>query len=212
VDLLVAGATGRALAQVLTGDSATVLMGVSLAVLLAFVLMNAHVTGVVVIGLGLLLNLVVVVVNIGMPVRGSALVAADIVTRNELATTELVGPRHLETEHDRLAVLGDVLPMPIGGEVLSFGDLIIVAGAADAVRELARRRRRAWTAEERLTYESMATQLRAVQDWGVAPSGEPDSGSQNSEKPDLRVPETIDLTSPPASPPARPLVAATHRR
>ena len=38
-------------------------------------------------------------------------------------------------------MLGDVLPVPLSHEVLSFGDLIVVLGAADAVRELSRRRR-----------------------------------------------------------------------
>jgi Family of unknown function (DUF5317) len=209
--LLGAGAGGTALAHLLTGDLATLAMGLSLALLLAFALANSHLTGVVVIGLGLLLNLVAVVLNNGMPVRGGALVAADVVDRVDLATTELTGPRHLETPHDRLGVLGDVLPMPIGREVLSFGDLIVVAGAADAVRELARRRRRTWTLEERETYESTTTQLRAVHDWGTAPSGAPESGSQYSAKPDRTAPAAIDLTSPAATPGSRPLVA-THSR
>jgi hypothetical protein len=210
--ILAVGALGTALSHLLDGDLATLVMGLSLAVLLAFALSNAHVTGIVVIGLGLLLNLFAVVLNNGMPVRGGALVAAHVVDRADLATIELAGPRHLETPHDRLAVLGDVLPVPIGREVLSFGDLIVIAGAADAVRELARRRRQAWTADERQAYVSTTTQLKAVHDWGTAPSGSPESGSQYSENPDLSAPDAIDLTSAAPSPRSRPLVAANHNR
>ena len=210
--LLALGAFGTALAQLLEDDAATVALGASLAVLLSFVAANAHLTGVVVIGCGLLLNLLAVVLNGGMPVRGEALVRAGVVEQAELATTTFRGARHLETRADSVAVLGDILPVPVAREVLSFGDLIIVAGAADAVREVVRRRRRPWGSVQRQDYRSTMTQLKAVQHWGTAPSGAPVSGSQCSAKPDVTVPETIDLTSAPATRPARPLVAATHNK
>lgn len=210
--ILAVGALGSALAQQLDGDLATLALAGSLALLLAFVAANAHATGVAVIGCGLLLNLVAVVLNNGMPVRGSALVAADVVEESQLSTTSFAGPRHLETGSDRLAVLGDVLPLPLVREVVSFGDLIVVLGAADAVRELARRRRASWSAAERAAYRSTMTQLSAVQDWGTAPSAAPDSGSQYSAKPDLSAPDTIDLTKAPLTRRPRPLVAATHSK
>lgn len=210
--LLAVGAVGTALAQLVPADLAAVVMGLALAALLAFVATNAHVTGVVVIGLGLLLNLVAVVLNNGMPVRGGALVAAEVVDQADLATTDFVGPRHLETNRDRLGVLGDTLPVPITREVLSFGDLIVVVGAADAMRELARRRRRTWNREEREGYASTMTQLNAVHDWGTAPSAVPESGSQYSAKPDNSAPDAIDLTSAGLTEPSRPLVAATHSK
>ena len=193
--LLAVGAFGTALSQLLDGDLATVALGASLAALLGFVAANAHITGVLVIGCGLLLNLVAVVLNNGMPVRGGALVAAGVVDEDELVSTSFSGPRHLETSSDRLAVLGDVLPVPLAKEVLSFGDLIVVAGAADAVRELARRRQRAWGTSRRQDYRSAVTQLSVVEHYA---------------KPDLTVPDSIDLTSAPAAPGARPLVAATQ--
>lgn len=210
--LLAAGAVGTAVAQVLRGDGGSLAMGLSLAVLLAFVAGNLHVTGIAVIGVGLFLNLVAVVVNNGMPVRGSALVAAGVVRADELASTAFDGPRHLESGSDRLAVLGDVLPVPITREVLSFGDLIVLVGVADALRELGRRRRPAWSAVDRRAYASTMTQLSAVHDWGAAPSGAPSAASQCSEKPDRSAPETIDLTRPAPSSRSRPLVAASHRR
>lgn len=202
------GAFGTALAQLLSDDLAVLALAASLAVLLAFVAANAHLTGVVVIGCGLLLNLVALVVNNGMPVRGDALVAAGVAEASELDTLSFAGPRHLETSTDVLGVLGDVVPIPLAGEVVSFGDLIIVVGAADAVRELARRRRPAWSAAERQGYRSTMTQLKAVHDWGTAPSGAPVSGSQNSAKPDRTAPDTIDLTRSPRSLRSRPLVAS----
>jgi hypothetical protein len=188
--LLAVGAFGTALSQLVDGDLATLALGASLATLLAFAAANAHVTGVFVIGCGLLLNLVAVVLNNGMPVRGGALVASGVVDEVELASTSFSGPRHLETSGDRLAVLGDVLPIPLAGEVLSFGDLIVLAGAADAVRELARRRHPAWATARRQDYRSTTTQLNIVKEWGTAP-------------------DTIDLTSTPATTRSRPLVA-TH--
>lgn len=209
--LLATGAVGTAVAQVIAHDQATLVMGLSLAVLLGFVARNLHVTGIVVIGCGLLLNLVAVVLNNGMPVRGGALVAAGVVERDELATIELSGVRHLESPTDRLGVLGDVLPLASTREVLSFGDLIVVVGATDALRELARRRRPRWSRDERRTYSSTMTQLKVVHDWGTAPSAAPLSGSQCSAKPERSTPATIDLTSDPASAGSRPF-AASHTR
>lgn len=210
--LLVAGASGTAAAQVVGAEAATLVLGLSLAVLAAFAVSNAHVTGIAVVGLGLVLNLAAVVLNDGMPVRPGALVAADVVERADLPTVELTAPRHLETPRDRAPVLGDVLPVPGAREVLSFGDLIILVGTADALRDLARRRRPGWTRKERADYESAMTQLRVVHDWGTAPSAVPSSGSQYSAKPDAAVPATIDLTSDEATAGAPPRVHATQSR
>lgn len=211
--LLGIGAAGNVAAQLLHDDVATLAMGASLAVLLAFVAGNLHVTGIAVIGVGLLLNLGSVVLNDGMPVRGDALVAAEVVDRQELPTISFTGPRHLETERDRIGVLGDVLPLPVARQVLSFGDLVVVAGAGDAVREIARRRRRRRPpAEARQAYESAMTQASADQDWGVAPSASPVSGSQYSESPERRAPAIIDLASDEASGRSPALVDASHSR
>jgi hypothetical protein len=212
VPLLGVGAAVNLLAYLLDGTAATLALAASLALLLGFVGVNTQVTGVVVIGAGLLLNLVSVVLNDGMPVRGSALVTADVVAADELDTVGFSGPRHLETSADTVPVLGDVLPLPVGGEVMSFGDLIVVFGAADAVRELARRHRRAWAATDRADYAATMAQARLVQDWGTAPRLAPDSGSQCSAKPDVSAPPIIDLASEPATAPSPALVAATHSR
>ena len=140
IPLLAFGALLNAASVLLDGSAATLCLALSLAVLIAVAMANRHITGVAVIGLGLLLNLVAVAVNAGMPVRAGALVEAGAIDADEIATVELSGPRHLESSNDALGVLGDVLPIPLAGEVVSFGDLIIVFGAFDAVRELSRRR------------------------------------------------------------------------
>lgn len=154
--LLGVGAAANLVAFGLSGTGATALMALSLSALLGFVVANRRVTGVVVIGIGLFLNLFVTVINDGMPVRGSALTAAGVVDEADLATLELRGARHLEGPDDRLAVLGDVLPvgLPVGREVVSFGDLIVVMGCLDAVRELARRRRPRWSAAQIESYRT----------------------------------------------------------
>lgn len=205
--LLAVGAFGSALSQLLDGDVATLALGASLSALLAFVAANSHVTGVLVIGCGLLLNLVAVVLNNGMPVRGSALVRAGVVEPEELPTTGFAGPRHLETGTDRLGVLGDVLPVPFAREVLSFGDLIVVAGAADAVRDLARRRRRSWSTAERAEYRWAILQLDGAVA-GTEPDAEPWPGTLGAPTPDRSAQDATDPRHAAPHPRRRPLVAA----
>jgi hypothetical protein len=200
--LLALGAVLNALSVALDGPPAVAALLASLAVLIAVAVANRGITGVAVVGLGLLLNLVAVAVNGGMPVRPGALDAAGV---DPDTVTE---PRHLETARDPLPVLGDVLPMPIAHEVLSFGDLIIVFGAADAVRELSRRRPRAAAQRPARTTSASVDQL-----WGAAPSGAAVSATQYSEYPDLTAPVHIDLNSAePVSEPVPVLVAASQDR
>lgn len=163
IPLLGVGAVLNLAAFLLEGSAATLALVASLAVLIGFTTANAHLTGIAVVGVGLLVNLAAVVVNGGMPVRGSALVAAGVVEEHELDRLALTGARHLEHDGDRVPVLGDVLPvaLPVAPEVLSFGDLIVVFGAGDAVRDLARRRRRPWTAAERAAYRAQLAEAAA---------------------------------------------------
>lgn len=214
IPLLGLGAALNAASVVLHGGAATVALAASLAVLLGVAVVNRHLTGVAVVGVGLLVNLVSLAVNEGMPVRASALVHAGVVAEHEVATTTFAGARHLETDGDALGVLGDVLPIPLAREVMSFGDLIVVLGAGDAVRELSRRRARRWTDAEREAYRwrLAATATKVDHVWGTAPSAAPVSGSQYSAKPDAEVPATIDLTSEPAVASSPDLVDATQSR
>lgn len=211
--LLGLGAALQALSLAgLEGDLATAGFGASLAALIAFAGANLHLTGVAVLGVGALVNLAALVVNDGLPVRPEALVRAEIVTEEELATTDVSAPRHLERSTDRLPVLGDVLPVAPARTVVSFGDLIVLVGVADAVREVARRRRRRWTQAELQAYRLRTIQPSVVQDWGRAPSPSPVSASQCSAKPEAEAPAASDPASEPATASRPDLVAASHSR
>ena len=210
IPLLGAGALLNAVAAVLDDSAAAIALAASLAVLIAVALVNRHITGIAVVGVGLLVNLVAVAVNEGMPVRAGALVRAGVVDAQDVATTTFDGARHLETDRDALGVLGDVLPIPIAHEVMSFGDLIVILGAADAVRELSRRRARRPVAVPSTDYATTAAS--ALQVWGLAPSPRPVSASQCSEKPEAVAPATIDLDSEAARADSPDLVAASHTR
>jgi hypothetical protein len=79
--------------------------------------------------LGLLLNIVPITVNQGMPVSGSAVVDAG--GKVEDVPTERGGKHHLATAEDQLAFLGDVIPIREPFRmVVSVGDLVMYVGAA----------------------------------------------------------------------------------
>jgi hypothetical protein len=93
-----------------------------------FLVGNGRLPGVPLIGIGLLLNLVVVGLNAGMPVSVAAAQRAGI-SRTDLhlardAMREPTGPS------THLAALGDVVPvaMPWWPQVVSPGDVLVAAG------------------------------------------------------------------------------------
>jgi hypothetical protein len=87
------------------------------ALLLAGLAQNLHFNGAFVTAFGLFLTTFVVLINGYLPLRADA---ADI---------EPTGLRQLETEETRIGILGDVIPLPVGPWVVSFGDLIAAAGS-----------------------------------------------------------------------------------
>jgi hypothetical protein len=111
----------------------------SYVLLVAFALANIRLIGMPVVMVGLLLNVVVIGANGGMPVRADAILTIDRDrTPAQLHEIAFGSKRHLEDGHDRLTVLGDVLPVRPIGQVLSFGDLILAVGLADVVFRLLR--------------------------------------------------------------------------
>ena len=209
IGLLGVGAALNALSVLLSGPAALVALVGSLAVLISVAYANRRLTGVAVIGVGLLLNLVAVTVNDGMPVRPGALMAAGLADEGEVV--EVSEPRHLERADDPLPVLGDVLPVPFADEVVSFGDLIVVLGAADAVRELSRRRARRPVGA--VAYRPRTIGSPSVdQLWGTAPNGAPVSATQCSASPERSVPVSIDLSSAEVVGAEPELVAASQSR
>lgn len=213
--VLVAGVLLQVGAVLLDGDLAPVALAASLGVLAFFAACNRHITGVAVIGVGLLANLTAVVLHGGMPVRGEALVRAGVTERQELPVLDLGNLRHLETSRDVLPVLGDVLPIPAVAQVVSFGDLILLVGLADTSAQLARRRRR--PGASRVVGQVSppvrdTTHASADQVWGTAPSAVAVSGSQCSAKPEASAPATsIDLRAAAVSEEPD-LTAASHSR
>ena len=107
----------RAVALLLT----TVLVGL-------FVVGNRRVAGTPLIGLGLLLNVLVVAVNAGMPVSASAAHRAGLTVR-ELGLADDTMRERL-TSSTRLPWLGDVIPvaLPWRPQVVSAGDVLVAAG------------------------------------------------------------------------------------
>jgi hypothetical protein len=130
-------------AAAFTGDAG---MGVGLillsyVLLLAFCVLNLRHAGMGVVFVGIALNLVVMGLNGGMPVRREAIVAAGITdSAAEVDDLDFGTKRHLESSRDRLTVLGDIVPVPVAGEVLSFGDLAMSVGVAAVLVNLLRRR------------------------------------------------------------------------
>lgn len=117
-------------------------LGVSLALLTGFALVNRHLVGMGVLAIGLTANLIVVLANGGMPVRPSALVDSGAVTAAELADTDLGFGRQFETDNDLVVGMGDIIPVPILHAAMSFGDIIILFGLATVSGDLARYARR----------------------------------------------------------------------
>ena len=124
------------------------LLMLSLALLLAFAVVNIRRPGFWLILIGLSLNALVIGINHGMPVKYSALVRSDQKsTLNELKHGA-GAKHHLATSSDHLVFLADVIPIPNPiHQVLSVGDLFTYAGVMYFVIVSMRRRPVAHAAE-----------------------------------------------------------------
>ena len=118
------------------------LFAASLALLTGFVVVNRHIVGMGVLAIGLAANFAAVLVHGGMPVRASALLAADVAQPGELADVDLGAGRRFERTTDLAPALGDIIPVRPLGAVMSFGDLIALAGVGAVAGELTRYARR----------------------------------------------------------------------
>jgi hypothetical protein len=201
IELVLVGLVLAIVASLVHGDIGVLCDALSIAVLAGFAGVNRNLTGVAVVGVGLVLNLGAVVLNNGMPVRGEALVRAHVVRATELADHEEPPPRHLETDADAFGWLGSTVPVRAAHEVLSFGDLIVLVGLADAARDLGRRRRHG-------VGVAPTTAASVDQDWGAAPSGSAESGSQCSAKPEVSAADVTEFWKDAALPPSPAHLAA----
>ncbi|MGH9243982.1 MAG: DUF5317 family protein [Acidimicrobiales bacterium] len=170
------------------------------AVMVTFTARNLHLAGMGVLTVGLAVNLAALVINVGMPVRPNALVAADVVDADRVDDIDVTGYRHIERPGDLAPILGDVIPLPVGRAVVSFGDLIIAVGAADVVANVTRRRRR------RRRERAAAAQVD-LRHWvtpdevALASVGDPDLGIEPLWRDDIELLDVdIDLGNAPLDP------------
>jgi hypothetical protein len=109
------------------GLGGVVLLVAALATLLGIARANGRLPGVPLLALGLLLNLVVVVANAGMPVPAAAMERAGIPVQQPLP--DRPDAKHvLEREGTRLGVLGDRLAVEPLRTVTGYGSVIELAG------------------------------------------------------------------------------------
>jgi hypothetical protein len=114
----------------------------SYALILTFCLANLHVRGMTIVAVGVALNAVVIALNQGMPANGPTRAGADGSQVSRVVTSVKHRP---ERSGDLLRVLDDriMLPRP-SHDLLSFGDLILVAGLLDLCFWGSRRDDDAW--------------------------------------------------------------------
>lgn len=139
VAVLLAGVGLQVAAEVATvnDDASLVLVLGSYVALTLFALVNLRLVGMPVVLVGLLCNFLVIGANGAMPVRASAVRAADVASSAD--GLDLGAKRRLAEPGDRFELLSDIVPVPAPvREVLSFGDLILAAGVADVVFRLLR--------------------------------------------------------------------------
>lgn len=134
--LLAGGVVLQLAAARIDGGGGTIVLAASFGCLLAFAVANMAIVGMWLVATGIGLNVVVIGLNGGMPVRPTALVAAGLAAPGGEADVRLGTKHHLERPSDRLVGLGDIVPVRPLREVLSFGDLVAAVGAADVAAHL----------------------------------------------------------------------------
>jgi hypothetical protein len=106
----------------------------SFALLIAFAVKNIRVFGFPIVLVGILLNLLVIGVNAGMPVSSSALAASDQGQFLDELAANPYPKHHLATDRDALRFLGDVIPVPSPvAQAISVGDIFTYAGVGVVV-------------------------------------------------------------------------------
>lgn len=115
-----------------TATMAPPMLLVSHGALLAFVVCNRILPGMLLVFAGFAMNAAVITVNGAMPVARDALLA---VSRGE-ATTITPGKHRLLAEGDLLTPLADIFAIPVLRTVVSAGDVVLAAGVAILVVNL----------------------------------------------------------------------------
>lgn len=125
----------------LSGEAGLAALLLSFGSLFAFALVNIRAPGFVLLSLGLLLNLIVIGMNGGMPVTREALADSGQLGSIDALETGGGNKHHLEDERSVLVPLADSigLPRPVG-QAVSVGDLCMNLGAGWFVFAAMRRR------------------------------------------------------------------------
>ena len=111
----------------------------SYACLVAFMLVNLHLTGMFLVLIGVGLNILTITVNQGMPVRAEAVVDSGYADDIAEARADDYGAKHhLERPDDTLLPISDVIPVRPIERVVSIGDLIMAIGISVVVFHLMR--------------------------------------------------------------------------
>jgi len=94
-----------------------------------FGLRNLHLTGMIVLLIGMLMNASAMIANGAVPVSERALLSVEQVTTDGQALIE--GLRESNSTATSFAVFGDIVPVPVLNVVVSLGDLVIAVALAD---------------------------------------------------------------------------------
>ncbi|MGI9577923.1 MAG: DUF5317 family protein [Microthrixaceae bacterium] len=122
----------------LHGTPAVLLRIIGLGLVLAFAVLNVRTGGMILVAAGVGLNLLVTIVNWGMPVSGGALESSGAVPDGgDVNSLVLTGGREV-ADGAILGFLGDIIPLP-WGQVLSIGDLLWLSGLALVTASVMRR-------------------------------------------------------------------------
>ncbi len=94
----------------------------------AMCMLNLHLTGAGVVLFGVALSLLPLVLNGHIAVDPDAIVAAGVVSAEDIALVDLGAGRELQGANTLVPVLGAVIPVDVVDEVMTFGDLVVMAG------------------------------------------------------------------------------------
>lgn len=115
----------------------------SFALLMFLVILNRSKEGMLLAGIGVLMNFTVIAANGGMPVLAGA---AEVASAFTVSDPDLAGSyKHVPLdENSRLTFLADVIPMRLAGiaEVISLGDIFLALGLGVFLEHELRRPRR----------------------------------------------------------------------
>ncbi|WP_419945329.1 DUF5317 family protein [Candidatus Poriferisodalis sp.] len=106
-------------------------LGVSLALLLGSCVLNQHVTGALIVAVGISANLAVLLLNGYLPVSEAAVVAAGIIDVDGLDRVLLGTARGWADDATIAAWLGSAVPLAPLQDVITLGDLVTAVGLAN---------------------------------------------------------------------------------